>query len=109
MIFQTYVSQPVTIEAFLYDPPLTDFLVLGEHMRYSENFSTFDLETHATLEVQTISGQWVEVPAGYYIIKEKHGAGYYPCEANHFNERYKPLLTGESSEAHVATGRVSHG
>lgn len=105
MIFQTYVSQPVTVEAMLYDPPLSDFLILDEHMRMSENFSTFDLETHVTLEVETIGGPWVEVPAGYYIIRERHGSGYYPCEPNHFAERYKPLLTGESSEAHVATGR----
>lgn len=103
MMFRPYVSQPVSVEAFLYDE-LLEQSELDEHMRYREDFSTFDLETHATLEVETIGGQWVEAPLGYYIIRERHGAGYYPCEPNHFNERYKPLLS-ESGEAYVAMGR----
>lgn len=92
MKFDLYVSRPIAIEAMRYDGK--PFALHRPYMRLANNPVFSDETDRYVLEVKTISGQWIEVPKGYYIIKERHGDGYYPCHPEHFNERYM----GESNE-----------
>lgn len=97
MTFTTYVSKPVAISAMRYDgsTPRID----NAHMRFVGKPCGCDGEDcHETLEVKTISGQWVAVRVGDYIIKERHGDGYYPCHPAHFDERYMLVPSEEAAQ-----------
>lgn len=89
MSFEQYVSKPVAISAMRYDG--FPFELDRTCMRLANKPIFADETDRYVLEVKTISGQWVEVPVGYYIIKEQHGDGYYPCHPAHFNERYMQI------------------
>lgn len=86
LVFGHYTSKPVAVEALQFSGN-TDGLVVPAHMRVLHDTENgIDV---ALLQVQTINGDWVTVRPGDYIIKERHGDGYYPCDPAHFDERYE--------------------
>lgn len=92
--FVTYESKPVRVLAFRYDGQ-HETLRLDDHMRTIQDPLC---DGKLLLQVCTISQQWVTVREGDYVVKDRHGQGYYPCDPAYFEQCYTPLTGHATSD-----------
>ena len=82
-----YIAKPTEIEAILFKSrSLTEaWLLVQDHTKSNHYWSG------ETLYIKPTTGKFITVPNGYYVIKETAGfKGFYPCNPDIFNNKYKP-------------------